>query len=141
MSGFSVNHSGWIVSMDGKEAMRTGGTTPFAMTVTGRTATDTSSQGVTTSREMTGRTDIDSGAIAGWREFYQMETEELLARWHVLLNEPGNAIALRDVLQERLNVLHRLNELGTRAIDGLSIFTALEATNASMRKIDRAGAA
>jgi len=45
-----------------------------------------------------------------------METEELLARWHVLLNEPGNVIALRDVLQERLDILHRLNELGTRTL-------------------------
>jgi hypothetical protein len=70
-----------------------------------------------------------------------METEELLARWHVLLNEPGNAIALRTVLQERLNILHRLNGLGIRDIEGLSIFTAMEATNASMREIDRANAA
>jgi hypothetical protein len=70
-----------------------------------------------------------------------METEELLARWHLLLNKPGNAIALRDVLQERLVILHRLNELGTRNIKGLSIFTALEATNASMREFDGAGAA
>jgi hypothetical protein len=71
----------------------------------------------------------------------QMETEELLARWHVLLNEPGNVIALRDVLQERVVILHRLNELGTRDIEGLSIFTAMETTNASLREIDRAGAA
>ena len=70
-----------------------------------------------------------------------METEELLARWHVLLNEPGNPIALRDVLQERLNILHRLNELGARDIDGLSIVTALEATNVSMRETVRADAA
>jgi hypothetical protein len=70
-----------------------------------------------------------------------METEELLARWHVLLNEPGNALALRDVLQERLNILHRLNELGVRDLEGISIVTALEATNVSMREIVRAGAA
>jgi hypothetical protein len=70
-----------------------------------------------------------------------METEQLLARWQVLLNEPGSAIALRDVLQERLDILHRLNELGTRAIEGLSIFTAMEAANVSMREIDRANAA
>ena len=70
-----------------------------------------------------------------------METKELLARWHVLLNEPGNAIALRDVLQERLDILHRLNELGTRAVEGLSIFTAIEATNVSMRELDRANTA
>ena len=64
-----------------------------------------------------------------------METEQLLARWHVLLNEPGDAIALPDVLQERLNILHRLNELGVRDIEGLSIFTAMETTNVSMRKL------
>jgi hypothetical protein len=64
-----------------------------------------------------------------------METEELLARWHVLLNEPGNAIAVRGVLQERQIILHRLNELGARDIEGLSIVNALEATNVSMREI------
>ena len=73
-------------------------------------------------------------------EFYQMETEMLLARWKVLLNEPGNAIAVRGVFQERLDILHRLNELGVRDIEGLSIFTAMEATNASMRAIDKARA-
>ena len=70
-----------------------------------------------------------------------METEELLARWRVLLKEPGNAIALQAVLQERQAILHRLNELGTTDIDGLSIFTAMETTSASMRQIARAGAA
>ncbi|MGA2030168.1 MAG: hypothetical protein ABSG87_08865 [Verrucomicrobiota bacterium] len=70
-----------------------------------------------------------------------METKELLARWHVLLNEPSDAIAVRGVLQERLDILHRLNELGTRDIDGLSIFTAMESTNVSMREVDRASVA
>ena len=102
---------------------------------------DMSSQGVATSREKTGRTNIDSGAIAEWREFYHMETEELLERWHVLLNGPGNTIALRDVLQERLVILHRLNELGVRDIEGLSIFTAMETANASMREIAGTSAA
>jgi hypothetical protein len=69
-----------------------------------------------------------------------METEKLLARWNVLLNEPGNAIAVRGVFQEKLDILHRLNELGIRDIEGLSIFTAMEATNASMREIDTARA-
>jgi hypothetical protein len=64
-----------------------------------------------------------------------METSELLGRWHDLLNEPGDAIALRGVLQERQIILHRLNELGTRDVEGLSIFTAMEATNVSMRKL------
>ena len=65
-----------------------------------------------------------------------MEAKELLERWQVLLNEPDNAIALRDVLQERLAILHRLNELGVMDIAGLSIFTAMETTNVLMRKMD-----
>ncbi len=69
-----------------------------------------------------------------------METERLLARWQVLLNGPGNAAALRAVLQEKLDILHRLNELGVWDIKGLSIFTAMETTNATMREIARAGA-
>jgi hypothetical protein len=67
-----------------------------------------------------------------------METEELLVRWHVLLNKSGSAMASRGVLQERVDILHRLNELGITDIEGLSIFPILEATNASMREIDRA---
>jgi len=70
-----------------------------------------------------------------------METEELLARWHSLLNAPINAIALRGVLQERQIILHRLNELGIKDIEGISIVTALEATNVLMRGIGRAGVA
>ena len=70
-----------------------------------------------------------------------METDELLAQWHDLLNDPGNAIALQSVLQQRLDILHRLNELGTRTIEGLSIFTAMETTNASMRETARKSAA
>jgi hypothetical protein len=70
-----------------------------------------------------------------------METEELLARWHVLLNEPGNGIAVRSDLEERLVILHRLNELGIWDIEGLSIFAAMDAANISMREIDRASAA
>jgi hypothetical protein len=70
-----------------------------------------------------------------------METKLLLARWHFLLNEPGNAIAIWDILQERLVILHRLNELGTLYIEGLSIFSAMDATNVSMREINLASAA
>jgi len=70
-----------------------------------------------------------------------METKKLLARWHVLLNEPGSAIAVRGVLQERLDILHRLNELGEKDVEGLSIVDALEETNVSMRETDRAIAA
>jgi hypothetical protein len=68
-----------------------------------------------------------------------METKELLARWHVLLNEPSSAIAIRSVLEERLTILHRLNELGEKKIEGLSIVNALEKTNVLMRETDRAG--
>ena len=66
-----------------------------------------------------------------------METEELLARWHVLLKQPGNGIEAKAVLQERLDILHRLNELGKRDIKGLSIFAAMDATNDLMLKTDR----
>jgi hypothetical protein len=78
---------------------------------------------------------------AEWRKFYQMETEDLLARWHVLLNKPGNGIVVWDVLQERLVILHRLNELGVWDIEGLSIFAAMDATNVSIRETNRASAA
>ncbi len=70
-----------------------------------------------------------------------MEIKQLLARWQVLLDKTGSPANLRDVLQERLDILHRLNELGTRDIDGLSIFTAMESTNVSLRGLDRASAA
>jgi len=96
-----------------------------------------SSPGVTTGIDA----NVSHVKAPDWREFYHMETAQLLARWLVLLNQPGNVIVPRDVLQERLDILHRLNELGTRIIDGVSIFTAMEATNALMRRIARAGAA
>jgi hypothetical protein len=139
MSGCSVIHSGWTVSMDGKEAMLIGGFMPSAMTVTGRIAMAMFSQGVTTGIERMGRINIDSARKNGRMD--NMEIKKLIARWHFLLNEPGNAIASRDVLQERLDILHRLNELGTRDIDGLSIFTAMDTTNVSMRETAKAGAA
>jgi hypothetical protein len=44
-------------------------------------------------------------------------------------------------LQERLIILHRLNELGEKDIEGVSIVKALEETNVSMRETDRASAA
>jgi hypothetical protein len=66
-----------------------------------------------------------------------MEKEKLLARWHVLLNESSNAIGIRGVLQERLIILHRLNELGENDIEGLSIIRALEETNDLVWKTDR----
>jgi hypothetical protein len=70
-----------------------------------------------------------------------METKELLARWHFLLNEPVNVVALRGVLQEKLNILHRLNELGITQVEGLSLVQALEVTNTSLRKINTASPA
>jgi hypothetical protein len=70
-----------------------------------------------------------------------MEKEKLLARWRVLLNEPSNAIGIRGILQERLVILHRLNELGENNIDGLSIVKALEATNDLVWRTDKASAA
>jgi hypothetical protein len=66
-----------------------------------------------------------------------METKELIAQWHFLLNEPGNGIGVRGVLQKRLDILHRLNELGVRDIEGLSIFTAMDSTNVLMMETDR----
>jgi len=70
-----------------------------------------------------------------------METQELLNRWQVLLNEPDNAGAKRDVLQERVDILHRLNELGIKEIAGRPLVKLLEETNVAMRKIDHATAA
>ena len=67
-----------------------------------------------------------------------MEKEKLLARWHVLFNEPGNAIAVQSVLEERLAILHRLNELGVYEIEGVSLIKALEETNTLMRETYRA---
>ena len=67
-----------------------------------------------------------------------METQELLNRWQVLLNEPDNAGAIRDVLQERVDILHRLNELGIKEIDGRPLVKPLEEANASLREMDGA---
>ncbi|HEY4416220.1 MAG TPA: hypothetical protein VGO57_11050 [Verrucomicrobiae bacterium] len=69
-----------------------------------------------------------------------MEIESLLERWHVLLNEPiyPNAYttpAIEDILQERLVILHRLNELGEFSVDGVPIIAALEQTNDLLREV------
>jgi hypothetical protein len=69
-----------------------------------------------------------------------MEKEKLLARWHVLLNEPSDAIGIRGVLQERLDILHRLNELGVKDVEGVSIVRALEQTNELVWKTAKASA-
>jgi hypothetical protein len=47
MSGWSVTHSGSIVSMDGKEVILIGATTPFAMIITETIAMDIFTQGMT----------------------------------------------------------------------------------------------
>jgi isopropylmalate/homocitrate/citramalate synthase len=70
-----------------------------------------------------------------------MEKEELLARWHVLLGERSNSNASRGVLQEKLTILHRLNELGVKDIEGKSLVSALEETNTSLREINKASTA
>ncbi len=70
-----------------------------------------------------------------------MEKQKLIARWRVLLNEPSNAVGIRGILQERLVILHRLNELGENNVEGLSIVKALEATNDLVWKTDKAAAA
>jgi len=70
-----------------------------------------------------------------------MEKQKLIARWRVLLNEPSNAVGICGVLQERLDILHRLNELGENEVAGVSIVKALEATNELVWKTDKASAA
>jgi len=66
-----------------------------------------------------------------------METKELFNRWHVLIGQPENTANFREVLQERLDILHRLNGLGEHIIEGRSIVAALEETNVLMREFDR----
>ncbi len=67
-----------------------------------------------------------------------MEKQKLLERWHILLNEPSHAVGIRGILTERLDILHRLNELGVNDIEGVSIIKALEATNELVWKTDKA---
>jgi hypothetical protein len=47
----------------------------------------------------------------------------------------------RTILQERLTILHRLNELGEKDIEGFSVVKALEETNVLVWKTDKAFAA
>jgi hypothetical protein len=73
-----------------------------------------------------------------------MEKDELLERWDVLVNEyinvdQENKRAAQTMLQERLAILHRLNELGEYVIEGIPIGQALEETNARLREVDRLG--
>jgi hypothetical protein len=70
-----------------------------------------------------------------------IEIEQLTARWEVLQNEPinpnpYNAAAIQSILHERLDILHRLNELGEVSIDNLPIVEALEQTNFLLRETD-----
>ena len=68
---------------------------------------------------------------------YPMETNQLFKRWHVLIGQPTNTAGFREVLQERLDILHRLNGLGEYVIEGRPIVAALEETNVLMREFDR----
>ena len=68
-----------------------------------------------------------------------MEITDLKEQWRASLNDPnhGGQQNSRAALQERVDILHRLNELGETDVNGLPIIEALEETNASMRKVDR----
>ena len=70
-----------------------------------------------------------------------MEKDKLLNRWQVLLHESANAPGFRAVLQERLIILHRLNELGETTVAGDSLVGALETNNGLLRSVDQRGAA
>jgi len=70
-----------------------------------------------------------------------IEIEKLTARWEFLKDEPVNpnpynAAAIQSILHERLDILHRLNELGEVSIDGIPIVEALEETNILLREVD-----
>jgi hypothetical protein len=73
-----------------------------------------------------------------------MEKDELLERWDVLVHEGAhvelqNKRAAQTLLQERLVILHRLNELGEYVVEGIPIGQALEDTNVLLREVDRVG--
>ena len=59
MSGWFVNHSGWNVFMDGKEAIPIGESARFAMIVTEGMPMDVSIPGVHRGGTNRGRTNID----------------------------------------------------------------------------------
>jgi hypothetical protein len=71
-----------------------------------------------------------------------MEKDELINRWRILereMPEPAgsNADLSRSLLEERLVILHRLNELGATEIDKQTILEALEQTNFGLRQINK----
>lgn len=68
-----------------------------------------------------------------------MEITDLKEQWRASFNDPnrGGRPDSREALQERVDILHRLNELGETDVNGLPIIEALEETNASIRKVDR----
>ncbi len=73
-----------------------------------------------------------------------MEKDELLERWDFLVHECinmelENKRAAQALLQERLTILHRLNELGEYVIEGTPIGQALENTNVLIREVNRVG--
>jgi hypothetical protein len=68
-----------------------------------------------------------------------LEITDLKEQWRASFKDPnhGGHQNSRAALQERVDILHRLNELGETDVNGLPIIEALEETNASMRKVDR----
>jgi hypothetical protein len=71
-----------------------------------------------------------------------MEKENLINRWRALdaeTPEPADSSLgrTRGVLEERLEILHRLNELGVYRVDSHSIIEALEQANFGLRQIDK----
>ena len=68
-----------------------------------------------------------------------MEITDLKEQWRASFNDSdhGGQQDSRAALQERVVILHRLNELGETDVNGLPLIEALEETNASIRKVDR----
>ena len=74
-----------------------------------------------------------------------MERDDLVNRWRTLeteLPEPvgSNPALSRSLLEERLVILHRLNELGATDIDSHTIIEALEQANFGLRQINQQAA-
>jgi hypothetical protein len=68
-----------------------------------------------------------------------MEITDLKEQWRASFNDPnhGGQQDSRAALQERVVILHRLNELGETDVNGLPIVKALEETNVSIREVNR----
>jgi hypothetical protein len=71
-----------------------------------------------------------------------MEKDDLINRWRTSeteLPEPvaSNPALARNLLEEQLVILHRLNGLGVTEIDGHTIIKALEQANFGLRQINK----